>query len=1076
YRFIEDSAQKYPQNIAVMGPSHTADAATPPDGSTAAGLFPLTYRELNAGADGLAACLMEKGVADGSIVAVLATPSVEMVTALLAVSKSGGAYLPIDPAYPGDRIRYMLEDSNAQLLLTTRATGMDISFSGETIHMEDLARTAGKSCADAKGNKDSPAYIIYTSGSTGRPKAVAVEHRNLTAYINAFENQFTLDAEDVVIQQASFAFDAFVEEYYPILLKGGKIVIPGRHQVLDIEKLADFIALHNVTMITCSPLMLNQLNRIAMENDQRLDSIRIYISGGDLLKKEYIETLMENADVYNTYGPTEGTVCASYYHCRPDSPAGVPIGKPIGNYKILILDNCGNLLPVGLNGELCIGGPGVARGYLNKPQLTAEQFVLRHFFAEEGDAHVETPTVRGDQDKADIFYRTGDRALWLADGNIRFTGRLDSQVSIRGFRIEPGEIENQLSAHIDVGETVVIDRHTKSGDTYLCAYIVPAVGVGETALNIADLKEFLAGKLPPYMIPSFFVVMETIPTTTAGKVDRRALPEPKAETGKEFCAPTDAIENQLAEIWTGVLEINKDAIDVHADFFDLGGHSLNAVSLVNTLHKAFNVKLEIQSVFKAPTLAAMATLIRGMETDAYREIQPLTQQESYELSYTQKRIWLLHQLNPESTAFNIPGIAFLGEVSDEALIRRVVGQLILRHDAFRTCFKEQGESVVQEIEPADHLLPADDRGILRITDLTSCDEAGLREAVNQLMEKERATHFQLDKPPLFRVQLVRTGERGDIIIFNMHHLISDGWSLDVLQKDFMVLFQGFKSGVARPLPPLRIQYRDYANWHNRLLEDETRTEAAVAFWKEHLSSGLPLLDLPYDFQADEKDDKSSAGYRMIIPGDVTRKLRAVASDNGASPFMVLLAGFTLLLGSLRGAREIVMGIPGAARRHEDLKGVIGLFVNTLILKNSVRSGENFQQFLQRVMEGTLKVLEYQDFPMEMVCDRLKIKYPDLNVFFNMINIGGIDKMEMPQMETGSIDATQDTKFDLTFYVYEYRNGISITCNYFKRLFKPSTVESIMGVFSRILNNIAQDPYRAVGLYHKSGKKKKLRRG
>ncbi len=1103
---IRNRAARNPQAVAVVGPRLTAAEGEPPNNTQ----FPLTYGELDREAQHLASILNEKGVGPGTIVGIMVPPSQEMIIGLLGILKSGGAYLPIDPAYPDARIRYMLEDSATPLLLTHGTAGenlVDSQTHCEIIPLHQLPpsnepsprissqeqpgfENSAENLADnfTDNLADNLAYIIYTSGSTGRPKAVAVQHRNLTAYLNAFENEFTIEPTDTMIQQASFAFDAFVEEFYPLLLNGGKLAVPPREDVLDIQRLAQFIHRHQVTLITCSPLLLNQLNRLAGESSEGkelLKSIRLYISGGDRLLREYIDNLLETAQVYNTYGPTETTVCATYYRCRPDSPNNAPIGRPIAGYSAYILDKFNNLLPAGLKGELCITGPGVTPGYLNRPQLTAQAFPPC-----PAPLHLSPHT-----SAFPPIYHTGDSARWLPDGEIQFCGRIDSQVSIRGFRIEPGEIQERLQTHELVKDVVVIDHETQSGDPYLCAYMTLAADV---PFDRKVFRDYLSQDLPNYMIPSFFVPIDKIPLTPSGKVDRRALPDPQTRISQAHKAPVSQIEKKLAAIWAAVLETPVEKISIHADFFQMGGHSLKSVSLVNAVHKVFDVKIDITTVFKVPTIARMAAYIRGREQSIFTRIQPAPLQSDYPLSYSQRRIWLLQRLTPDSGVFNMPGSAFLGETADPQIIRRVVFQLVCRHESFRTFFKEAEEEVVQVVQPAPPSstalstnVPGSLLGNIQIIDISTVDES-LREArFKELIQQESETAFDLSQPPLFRVKLVKTGwsghDKGDAIIFNMHHIISDGWSLDILHRDFRLLYTAAKEGKAQikapikdvssaALQPLRIGYKDYAVWHNRLLEDSEGMARAVQFWKTQLSHDLPVLNLPYDFGVTKTDDKRSAGFQVVIPHDIAQKLEAIASENAASLFMVLLGGLHLLLYSLRSQEEIVIGIPGAARLHEDLKDVIGLFVNTLILSNRVQPGEMFPLFLERLRDNTFNVLEYQGYPMELMCEKAGVKYPQLNVFFNMLNIGKFAEAQLTNFQSAPVEAVQDTKFDLTFYVAKYANGIQITCNYFQSLFKPLTIQKLMEIFKRILTNIAANPNQPLSAFHKTAKKRKLKRG
>nr|NIM12671.1 amino acid adenylation domain-containing protein [Candidatus Aminicenantes bacterium]NIM79384.1 amino acid adenylation domain-containing protein [Candidatus Aminicenantes bacterium]NIN18661.1 amino acid adenylation domain-containing protein [Candidatus Aminicenantes bacterium]NIN42550.1 amino acid adenylation domain-containing protein [Candidatus Aminicenantes bacterium]NIN85316.1 amino acid adenylation domain-containing protein [Candidatus Aminicenantes bacterium] len=571
----------------------------------------ITYRELNRRADRLAYLLKEKGVLADDIVGIMIERSLEMVISILGILKAGGAYLPIDSDYPQERIDYMLKDSNARLVVE------------EKFFAPLFFKKAGRRRLNIPPKETNLSYIIYTSGTTGRPKGVMVEHRNLSAYINAFDKEFPLQPEDTVIQQASYTFDAFVEELYPILLKGGKLVIPDKEIIRDIHALCGFIARHHVTMISCSPQLLNELNRFP----DRLSSLRILISGGDRLKAEYISNLTGVGAVYNTYGPTEATVCASYYRCLPsaDLPSHVPIGKPVTNYQVYILDKYYNFLPVGVAGELCISGFGVTRGYLNQPELTAEKFVLAHSSWLIADRREKKASSSGELPMSyelsamSYLYKTGDLARWLLDGNIEFLGRIDRQVKIRGYRIELAEIENRLMVINNIKEALVVEAERKSGQNYLAAYVVCTVS---TSLDAAEVKNQLARQLPDYMIPPYIMEVEAIPLTPSGKVDQKKLPRPDARTEQPYAAPGSHKEKTVAQIWKEVLEVNRVGLD--DNFFDLGGTSLDIFNVNTRMNETFSKQIPIVAMFQHSTIRS---LVRFLEEEDNQKGIPVEKQK-----------------------------------------------------------------------------------------------------------------------------------------------------------------------------------------------------------------------------------------------------------------------------------------------------------------------------------------------------------------------------------------------------------------------------------------------------------------
>jgi amino acid adenylation domain-containing protein len=1042
HQLFEEQAAQSPDGVALVGTTHRTNGTNRTYRSYET---QLTYSQLNDDAGRLAVVLRDKGVGPDAVVGLMVERSVEMIVGVLAVLKAGGAYMPIDPDFPEERKTFMMEDSSAKLLLTTD----DIAAARQSV-----PATRNPQPAASPGN---PAYVIYTSGTTGRPKGVVIEHRQVVAYNDATTAIRPMSHRDVKTQAFPFSFDPFGEEVYPILTTGGRLVLVSKDDTRNSVELVSIIRRHQVTVFSTTPAMLNEVNKFPLPGH-----LAQVLVGGEALKRDYISNIAGKIAVYNYYGPTEATIAATWYLCPAAAEMGgtIPIGKPLPNSNVYILDRNGNPCPIGVYGELYISGNSVGRGYLNRPELTAERFI---------DLNRTYKSYRsyGSYLSKEKLYKTGDLARWLPDGNIEFLGRIDNQVKIRGFRIELGEIESQLVTHEQVKEAVVTARPDRNGEKYLCAYLIC-----EEDLDMSGLRTMLSGKLPAYMVPSCFVPMETFPLTSHRKIDRNALPDPLIRDGSgNRRAPENEIEEKLLDIWAEILGMEKEHISMDDDFFQLGGHSLKAVRVVNAVHKALGKKIEIHYLFRFPTIEQLGVRISEDEVTPFEEIEALPVRDYYELSYTQKRMWVLQKLNPGSAAFNLPFVTLLGAETDGSMVEEVLQQLVRRHESFRTYFKEMGDEVVQVVLPPEPGV----RVNLEFIDWSHLGEAEQVKQTGRLTAGENVP-IDMQTPPLFRAKLVKISAESYILYINMHHIISDGWSVDVLEREFHLLYEARRTGREISLEPLRIQYKDYAARHNRLLADEDGINRARACWKEQLSGELPVLQLPFDFSPGAEFEKNSAGYRAALSAGVTAKLREIAVNENTSLFMVLLSGFYLLLSFLGRQKDIVIGIPGAARFHEDLKNIIGLFVNTLILRNGVQPDEAFSDFLAGVRQNTLKVLEYQSYPMELICEELKIKYPDLNVFFNMVNTGSGGLEELADFQARHTETSQDTKFPLTFYVTEFSNGIDITCNYFTGLFKPGTVERIMAIYLRILGNIAEDPSKPVGQYHKSAKKRRLKRG
>lgn len=1006
----------------------------------------LTYFDLSVKANRLASLLRDKGAGPGSIVSLKTGRSIEMVVGMLGILKSGAAYLPIDPNYPMERIDYMLNDSNTGLMvvsLSSEAGEPEFSKKIECIQIDNIL---GES-APAHLFPQSPAqlcYVIYTSGSTGRPKGVLVEHRSVVNTCSWHNDYYTITEEDRVSQLISPGFDASVQEIFPCLMSGASLHIIDEAARLDPVRLNRYFEDRQLTV----GLLPAPLFRQFVEIENCSPSLRLVISGGDRM----LNFKKRSYSVYNNYGPTENSVVTTSFKVLHHG-AGIPIGPPIANNVVYVLrPKQMQLQPVGVAGELCIGGVGLARGYLNNPELTAEKFCHSTLNAQ----HI-------------TLYRTGDLARWLSGGNLEFLGRIDRQVKIRGFRIELAEIEHCLLMHESIRD-VVVTPVTRGDETCLCSYVVFKTG------SEVDLTEFLSRKLPGHMIPAFFIPMAEIPLTPNSKVDTSKLPEPSVglESGKRIPPQTET-EIRMTEIWAEILGVDIETIGIGDDFFRVGGHSLKAMTLINTLHKTFDRKISIHDLFQYPTIEGLARFIEKKETSIFERIEKLALKPYYELSFTQKRLWVLQKLEPGSAVFNMPMQVPIPRYSpeEEMLIRKVLSTLTARHDSFRTRFKEMGEEIVQVVEKETEL-PFD------TIDLTGLPENLVNQERSRMFNRESVTPFNIETGPLWGVKLVKykSPDAPHLqcdLIFNMHHIISDGWSMDVLHREFMDLYRAFKNDDKDPLEPMRIQYRDYAAWQNRLLQDRGRMADAIATWKRLLSGELPVLKLPYSFTGQEGERKISAGYRLTVPGPVTGKLQEVAARHGASLFMVLLAVFQVFLSQLRDQEDIIMAIPGAARRHEDLKNVVGAFVNTLILRSRVNREQAFPEFLADVRENTLSVLEHQGYPMELIFEELNIPYPEINVFLNMLNIGSEKRHSLGDPEPCHIEQVQDTKFDILCYLTEFRDGIEIICHYFRHRFRPAAIEKLMQLYVNLLERIAHDPGRPLKEYRRTGKKRTFRR-
>ncbi|MGE5339957.1 MAG: amino acid adenylation domain-containing protein, partial [Candidatus Omnitrophota bacterium] len=1044
------------------------------------GRFQVSYKELNREADALALKLKEKGIGEDMIVALTIDRSIEMIVGIFAILKSGGAYLPIDPSYPQERMDYMLKDSGALILITERdlkefcrgasAYAPDVSLEPIEIGQTHGSAPTLDSPCEGHENSTSLAYIIYTSGSTGKPKGVAVDHRNLSAYIDAFDREFHFTESDVVLQQASFSFDTFGEELYPIVLKGGKLAIPFKDELRDLDLLSEFIQKHRVTVIDCSPLMLEQLNELPDTG-----CVHTFISGGDVLKKEYIGELIKKARVYNTYGPTETTICAAYYRCSDngaDSINGtdnetdhgtdsVLIGKPIAGYAIYIMDRYGHLQPVGLPGELCVAGNGVTRGYLNRPELTFETFSGCWLPVASNLFHNKT-NLNPSQNKSfwsHLFskrwaaggrlYKTGDLACWLPDGNIAFLGRIDQQVKIRGFRIEPGEIRSLILEQSDIKDAIIIAVENQN-DKYLCAYILP-VDI-QHSIDTTELKKKLSHRLPAYMVPAFFMIIPQIPLTVNGKIDFHALPVPGAESENSknsSLVPQRRIEKRLAAIWSDILSIGKDAIHSDSNFFDLGGHSLKATLMLSRIQRELNIKISFEDVFVHPTLRELAHCIERSAKDYLTPIAPVEEKEYYPLSSAQKRLYIIHQLDPQSTHYNIPSVIALEGTLDISRIDGAFRSLVQRHDSFRTSFCEINDVPMQRIH-------RDAPFVVEYFELIKPETATSHEApltVKTIIDRF-IRPFKLFRSPLLRVGIIKTTENGYILMADMHHIISDGFSIDIFIGEFVRVYSN------RELPRLHLQYKDYVSWQIREQKGWVFGKREE-YWVQMFEGKIPKLNLPADYPTPSSMSFEGKRHLFEIGKELTLNIKACAKKTGTTLNQFLLAVFTILLSRYTRNEDIVVGCPVSGRTHADLYPVIGMFVNMLAMRNRPEGHKPFRQFLAEVKHHALDAYENQDYPFEELIVKLKLQGDSTgNPLFDAAF--ALNTVE-PNAERDVIKATPiafDKKasiFDITLQVEEYPERFAMSFEYKTAIFKPSTMEKYAGRYIAILEQVVGNP-------------------
>jgi amino acid adenylation domain-containing protein len=1063
HRLFEDRVEKSPDHIAVNGPVSRPGPRTMTEGDWE--LAALTYRELNQKSNQLAHALRGRGAGSGSLIAVIMERAVEMVTAVLGILKAGGAYVPLEPHLPALRVRKIMDSLQIQWTLTTSANHRDVQEIETIGEREPMTRFNHLLCLDQEENIGLPgypvenpfplaasediAYIIFTSGSTGTPKGVVVNHRPVVNVIEWVNRTFGISPGDKQLFITSLGFDLSVYDIFGILAAGAVTrVVPSR-DIKDPRRLLHIIMHEGITFWDSAPAAMQQLTPFFHEISEWCESsqLRLVFLSGDWIPVTLPDVLREtfaSVRVISLGGATEAAIWSNYYPIGVVEPGwpSIPYGKPIQNAGYYILDPTLDLCPTMVPGDLYIGGQCLASGYMNDLLLTAEKFIKNPFAPGE------------------TLYKTGDIARWFEDGNMEFLGRKDQQVKVRGFRIELGEIESQLSDHEAIGDAVVLARKDTHSDNYLCAYFT-----AHREMNKEELKNHLSVQLPEYMIPSYFIQLEHIPVTPNGKLDRKALPEPESGLSSPGTGPLegprDMVEEALVSIWVSVLGIEKDRIGIDGDFFELGGHSLNATTIISRIHKELNVKVPLAALFNGPTIRELSRFIRGAAEDTYASIEPTGEKEYHELSFNQERLWFIHQVEPQSPAYNMTGTIRFDDEADETVIKKTLRAIIQRHETFRTSFKTVNGRPYQFITKEDGVP-------LESFDLSSLEEESREQREEEIASRVKQTPFDLTRAPLFRAALIKTNhqENGWELVFAMHHIISDGWSLEILKREFYHLYDIYREGKTVKMESLPIQYKDFAAWHNRYLNDPAVKEKSHGYWLKVLESHLPRLELPNDYR-DTYEASDSAGYRFSMNEGVRDHLKQVGEAGSTTLFMVVFSAFNLLLSRLSGQDTIVCGIPAAGREHNELQEIMGFFVNTVILKNTVDYNDTFTDFLEQINQTTLEALEHQMYPLERVLDDLKMKFPGIPVFFNMLNINTKSIKSLPELEISTpftVEKVQDAKFPLVLYVKECRDGIDMACHYRKRLFSPERVEYMMQRYSTILKAVAGEPGKPLREY------------
>jgi amino acid adenylation domain-containing protein len=1007
----------------------TAQAAQHPDALAIAGDGErVTYAQLERRANQLAHRLRNLGVKLESRVALYLPRSVDLVIAALAVIKAGGTYLPLDPGSPRDRVRFMLEDANAQVVLTHARLAGELPVRVRVVELDTERALLALEAAHAPPNPAGPehlAYLIYTSGSTGRPKGVEVRHAGLANLVAWHQHAYELTAADRATLVASPAFDASVWETWPYLASGASLHVPPEAVRSSPPELLAWLAVEQITL-TFLPTPLAEA--ILDEPWPAHARLRAILTGGDQLHRGPRPEV--RARLVNHYGPTESTVVTSFARVAPGLAGPPPIGRPIANTEVHLLD--ADLQPVGIGapGELCIGGDGLARGYHARPELTADKFAPDAMSGRAGAR----------------LYRTGDLARWLPDGNLEFLGRIDQQVKIRGFRIELGEIEAVLGQHPRVRACAVIARED-GGPKRLVAYVT-----GDATLD--ELRAVAASKLPDYMVPLAFVALDALPLTPNGKIDRKALPAPveKATESAPGAARTP-LEEVLASIWSEVLGVARVGAD--DDFFALGGHSLSAIQIVSRLRRLLDVDLPLCTLFQAGTVKSLADRVaRARRSESAPLITPAPPAAHDPLSFAQEFYWTWEKEDPGNPQHTVPVAFRLDGALDLTALRRSLDELVRRHDALRSSFR------LIDGQPAQVIAPALSVHISRV-DLTQLPEGQRLPEAQRLAGEAASKPFALDRPPLLRVTLFQLAPDRHALLLLMHHSIVDLWSFGVLLRELTALYDAFRAGKPSPLEPLAIQYRDFARWQRDWLSGD-RLASRLAWWKQQLAGPLPSLELPTDRPASAAKTKKSATQSFALSPALSNALKSLSRKEGVTPFMTLLAGYQTLLCKLTGADDLTIGFPSANRTQREIEPLIGMFANTLVLRTKLDGDPTFAELLARVREVCLGAFDHQDLPYSQLVRALRpsqklSEMPLIQVGFSYLgDAGGTAELGGLSVEPLQLDAGA-AQFELALYVFDRPDGLSGAFEYQAERFDAATVQRIERELVALLERAVANP-------------------
>ncbi|MEH2127084.1 amino acid adenylation domain-containing protein [Nostoc sp.] len=1071
-----DTQVDYPQDKCIHQLFEEQSLSTPDAVAVVFENQQLTYHELNCRANQLAHYLRSLGVKPDVLVGICVERSLEMVVGLLGILKAGGTYVPLDPEYPQERLRFILEDAQVSVLLSqhhlveklpecqAQLVNLDTDWQLiSQLNQENALAQLTVGIADVQASN--LAYVIYTSGSTGQPKGVQISHKSVSNFLSAMQQRPGITKQDTLLAITTIAFDiAALEIFLPITV-GACLVIASRDVTLDGRELFDLLVKSKATIMQATPATW----RLLLDSNYQFSDLKI-LCGGEALPWDLVNQLLaKSASLWNLYGPTEATIWSSVSQLESNESL-ISIGRPIDNTQIYILDQNLQPVPVGVPGELHIGGAGLARGYFNRPELTQEKFIPNPFSGGSTSATLSDQGQGAGSRERERLYKTGDLARYLPDGKIEYLGRIDNQVKIRGFRIELGEIEAVLSQHPNVQASCVVAREDIRSDKRLVAYIVAQPQV---TLTISELRSDLKKKLPDYMVPSAIVILESLPLTPNGKIDRRALPapEPSSELLEKYVAPRTPIEEVLALIWQQVLKV--ELVGRHDNFFELGGHSLLATQLISRVRTSLKVELPLRSLFAAPTIAELAPSIQQLQKQDLElvapPILPRIGNTELPLSFAQQRLWFLDQFEPDSASYNIPfGLRLVGTLNVVAL-EQSLQEIIDRHEALRT------NLVTVDGKPSQIIQTPTNRTVT-VVDLQHLPWREQEIAAQKLVQQQAIQPFDLAHDALIRATLVMLSATEQWLLVCMHHIVSDGWSIGVFVQELQALYNAYSQGQSSPLLSLPIQYADFALWQRQWLQEEVLNKQ-LSYWEKQLANAPTFLPLPTDRPRPAVQTFNGAHLEFTLSIELTQKLEQLSQQQGVTLFMTLLSAYNTLLSRYTGQTNILVGTPIANRDRTEIEGLIGFFVNTLVMRTEVLGDRTFNELLTHVREMALSAYAHQDLPFEMLVEALQPERdmshtPLFQVMFVLQN-ASISEIELTGLTASELPIeTSTAKFDLTLLMentttslrdaartttLSTSTGLVGVWEYNTDLFDSSTIERMTGHFVTLVEAIVANP-------------------